>query len=45
VIGAGAGLQLGDAEPGSQNSNGDFSPGFMVDTQQKDMRLVMQACR
>lgn len=22
---------------------GDFSPGFMIDTQQKDMRLVMQA--
>jgi 3-hydroxyisobutyrate dehydrogenase len=22
---------------------GDFAPGFMIDTQQKDMRLVMQA--
>ena len=43
VIGAGAGSSWAMQNLAPKIAAGDFSPGFMVDTQQKDMRLVMQA--
>lgn len=43
VIGAGAGSSWAMQNLAPKIANGDFTPGFMVDTQQKDMRLVMQA--
>jgi 3-hydroxyisobutyrate dehydrogenase len=43
VIGAGAGSSWAMQNLAPKIAADDFSPGFMVDTQQKDMRLVMQA--
>jgi 3-hydroxyisobutyrate dehydrogenase len=43
VIGAGAGSSWAMQNLAPKIAAGDFSPGFMIDTQQKDMRLVMQA--
>ena len=43
VIGAGAGSSWAMQNLAPKIINGDFAPGFMIDTQQKDMRLVAEA--
>lgn len=43
VIGAGAGSSWAMQNLAPKINAGDFAPGFMIDTQQKDMRLVAQA--
>jgi 3-hydroxyisobutyrate dehydrogenase len=43
VIGAGAASSWAMQNLAPKIAAGDFNPGFMVDTQQKDMRLVMQS--
>jgi 3-hydroxyisobutyrate dehydrogenase len=43
VIGAGAASSWAMQNLAPKIVRGDFSPGFMVDTQQKDMRLVVEA--
>ena len=43
VIGAGAASSWAMQNLAPKIVQGDFSPGFMIDTQQKDMRLVAEA--
>lgn len=43
VIGAGAGSSWAMQNLAPKIIKGDFAPGFMIDTQQKDMRLVAEA--
>jgi len=43
VIGAGAGSSWAMQNLAPKINKGDFGPGFMIDTQQKDMRLVAEA--
>ncbi|MDF2439723.1 MAG: 3-hydroxyisobutyrate dehydrogenase [Abditibacteriota bacterium] len=43
VISAGAGSSWAMQNLAPKINAGDFTPGFMIDTQQKDMRLVAQA--
>ncbi|HVF11396.1 MAG TPA: NAD(P)-dependent oxidoreductase [Abditibacteriaceae bacterium] len=43
VIGAGAGTSWAMQNLAPKIISGDFAPGFMIDTQQKDMRLVAEA--
>jgi len=43
VISAGAGSSWAMQNLAPKINRGDFSPGFMIDTQQKDMRLVAEA--
>jgi 3-hydroxyisobutyrate dehydrogenase len=43
VIGAGAGSSWAMQNLAPKIAKGDFAPGFMIDTQQKDMRLVAEA--
>lgn len=43
VISAGAGASWAMQNLAPRINRGDFAPGFMIDTQQKDMRLVAEA--